>query len=132
MVLNANKKTAYLEKAKSKKASVTVPTTITINGVKCKVVGIGDNAFKNFKTLKKITLNKNITSVGKSAFAGCKKLSSVVVKGSGLKKIGKSAFKGTAKKMTVKVTVKKFSAKKKAALLKKMKKAGMSKSAKIR
>lgn len=132
VVLNANKKTAYLEKAKSKKASVTVPTTITINGVKCKVVGVGDNAFKNFKTLKKITLNKNITSVGKSAFAGCKKLSSVVVKGSGLKKIGKSAFKGTAKKMTVKVTVKKFSAKKKAALLKKMKKAGMSKSAKIR
>lgn len=132
-VINADKKTAMLVQAKNKtKANITIPAQITINGVKCKVVQVGPNAFKGFKNLKKITLTKNITTIGKQAFSGCKKLSGVVVKGTGLKKIGAKAFKGTSKKMTVTFKAKKVTAKKRAALLKKMKKAGMSKTAKLK
>lgn len=132
-VISAAKKTAKLVKAKNnKKASISVPANITINGVKYKVVQVGPKAFKGFKNLKKITLSQNITTVGKQAFSGCKKLSSVVVKGTALKKFGAGAFKGTSKKMTVTFKAKKVTAKKRAALLKKMKKAGMSKSAKLK
>jgi len=131
-VVSASKKTVILVRAKFKKASMGTASTITINGVKYKVVGIGDGAFKGFKKLKKVTINKNITSIGKQAFAGCTKLSSVVIKATGLKTIKAGAFKKTSKKMTVKFTSKKVSAKKRKALLKKMKKAGMSKKAKLK
>lgn len=131
-VTSTSKKTVILVRAKFKKASMGTASTITINGVKYKVVGIGDGAFKGFKKLKKITINKNITSIGKQAFAGCTKLSSVVIKATGLKTIKAGAFKNTSKKMTVKFTSKKVKAKKRAALLKKMKKAGMSKKAKLK
>ena len=132
-VINAAKKTAMLVQAKNKtKASITIPAQVTINGVKCKVVQVGPNAFKGFKKLKKITLTKNITTIGKQAFYGCTKLSSVVVKGTVLKTIKTGAFKKTAAKMTVSFKAKKVTAKKRAALLKKMKKAGMSKSAKLK
>lgn len=132
-VISTAKKTAKLVQAKNKKkAGIGVPANITIKGVKYKVVQVGPKAFKGFKNLKKITLSSNITTVGKQAFFGCKKLSSVVVKGTALKKIGAKAFKGTSKKMTVTFKSKKVTAKKRAALLKKMKKAGMSKSAKLK
>lgn len=132
-VVNAEKKTAKLVLAKNKtKASITVPAQVTINGVKCKVVQIGPKAFKGFKKLKKITLTKNITTIGKQAFYGCTKLSSVVVKGTALKAFKAGAFKKTSAKMTVTFKSKKVTVKKRAALLKKMKKAGMSKSAKLK
>jgi len=132
-VLDAKKKTAVLVKAKNKKAaSITIPATVTIKGTKCKVVQVGPKAFKGFTKLKKISLGKNITTIGKEAFSGCKKLSSVIVKGTGLKAIKSKAFKKTSSKMKVTFKSKKVTAKKRAALLKKMKKAGMSKSAKLK
>lgn len=132
-VLDAKKKTAVLVKAKNKKAaSITIPATVTIKGTKCKVVQVGPKAFKGFTRLKKIALGKNVTTIGKEAFSGCKKLSSVIVKGTGLKSIKSKAFKKTSAKMKVTFKSKKVTAKKRAALLKKMKKAGMSKSAKLK
>ncbi|WP_288071019.1 leucine-rich repeat protein, partial [Adlercreutzia caecimuris] len=44
-----------------------------------------------------------LKTVGKSAFAGCKKLKSVSLKTTKLKSVGKNALKGTAKKLAVKV-----------------------------
>ena len=132
-VVSAEKKTAMLVQAKNKtKASITIPAQVTINGVKCKVVQVGPKAFKGFKKLKKITLSKNIKTIGKQAFYGCTKLSSVVVKGTALTTIKTGAFKKTSAKMTVTFKTKKVTAKKRAALLKKMKKAGMSKAAKLK
>lgn len=132
-VINAEKKTAMLIQAKNKKkASITIPAQITIKGVNFKVVQVGANAFKGFRKLKKITLTKNITTIGKNAFSGCTGLSSVVVKGTGLKSIKAGAFKKTSRKMTVKFLSKRVKANKREALLKKMKKAGMSKSAKVK
>lgn len=133
-VISAEKKTVRLVQAnkKKEKAKMGVAASIKINGVTYKVTEVGPKAFKGFKKLKTITLTKNITTIGKQAFSGCKKLNSVVVKGTLLKKFGAGAFKGTSKKMTVSFKAKKVTAKKRAALLKKMKKAGLSKSAKLK
>ena len=74
-----------------KKASVRIPDTIKVNGITCKVTGISANAFKNNKSLKSVTIGRNVTVIGTNAFYGCKKLSKVSG-GNGIVKIGRRAF----------------------------------------
>ena len=87
------------------KTSVTIPTTIKIKGATYKVTEISTNAFKNNRKLKKVVIGQNIVRIGKNAFYGCKKLTSITIKSSRLtlKNIGKNAFKNTSPKATVKV-----------------------------
>ena len=87
------------------KTSVTIPTTIKIKGATYKVTEISTNAFKNNRKLKKVVIGQNIVKIGKNAFYGCKKLTSITIKSSRLtlKNIGKNAFKNTSPKATVKV-----------------------------
>lgn len=103
--MSAKKKTvtvvSFNDKKKATKA--TVPATIKINGTKFKVTAIGANVFKNCKKLKNVTIGKNVTSIGKNAFKGCKKLKKVTIKAAKIKKFGKGLFKGTDKKLVVKV-----------------------------
>ncbi len=77
----------------------------------------------------KVVIGKNISSIGKQAFYGCKKLKSIVIKTEKLtaKKVGGSAFKKISSK--VKVSVPK---KKKTEYKKLLKKKGLPKSAKIK
>ena len=74
-----------------KKASVRIPDTIKVNGITCKVTGISANAFKNNKSLKSVTIGRNVTVIGTNAFYGCKKLSKVSG-GNRIVKIGHRAF----------------------------------------
>ena len=87
------------------KTSVTIPTTIKIKDATYKVTEISTNAFKNNRKLKKVVIGQNIVKIGKNAFYGCKKLTSITIKSSRLtlKNIGKNAFKNTSPKATVKV-----------------------------
>ena len=87
------------------KTSVTIPTTIKIKDATYKVTEISTNAFKNNRKLKKMVIGQNIVKIGKNAFYGCKKLTSITIKSSRLtlKNIGKNAFKNTSPKATVKV-----------------------------
>ena len=87
------------------KTSVTIPTTIKIKGATYKVTEISTNAFKNNRKLKKVVIGQNIVRIGKNAFYGCKKLTSITIKSSRLtlQNIGKNAFKNTSPKATVKV-----------------------------
>ena len=87
------------------KTSVTIPATIKIKGATYKVTEISTNAFKNSRKLKKVVIGQNIVKIGKNAFYGCKKLTSITIKSSRLtlKNIGKNAFKNTSPKATVKV-----------------------------
>lgn len=107
-----------------------VPATVKIQGRTCTVVEVGAKAFKGNTKLKKVILGKNVTTIGKQAFSGCKNLSSVQLKGKALKKIGSQAFKKTSAKLTV--SAKKMNKKQKAALLRNLKKAGASKKTKVR
>ena len=112
-VVSSNKKQptiSYVQSAKTKTASVTVPDKVTIGGVTYKVTAIAPKAFANNKKLKKVTISKNITSIGKNAFAGCKKLKKITIKSTKLKSksIGKNAFKGTAKNLVINVPKKQY------------------------
>ena len=48
-----------------------------------------------------MTIGKNVTSIGKEAFAKDKALKKLVIKSSGLKKVGKNAIKGISGKAKI-------------------------------
>ena len=80
--------TGYKKTAKS----VSVKTSVKINGHTFKVVSIAKNAFKNCTKLKgTIRLDGNISSVGANAFYGCKKITKVII-GKNVKTLGSKSF----------------------------------------
>lgn len=83
--------------------SINIPNTVEINGIKFRVTAIGKSAFKGCKKVTSITIGKYISKINSSAFQSCKKLKKVKVKSSFIKKIGKNAFKGIHAK--AKITV---------------------------
>ncbi len=99
----------YISTKKIGKASITIPSSIEVNGVKYQVTSIADNAFRKNKKLKKITIGKEIVSIGKRAFEGCKNLKEIVIETEKLKAktIGKKAFAKTSSEAVVNVPKKK-------------------------
>ena len=97
----------YCRPVSKKLASVTIPATVTIAGVKYNVTSIAKNAFKNCRKLKTLKIGKNVKKIGASAFYGCTSLTKVTG-GKSLLTIGKSAFKGCKKLNTVSFTSKKL------------------------
>lgn len=131
-VVDASAKTVAVVGGTNKKAkTVKIPDKVNLNGsISCTVVEIGSKAFAGYSRLTSVTIGANVKTIGGSAFSGCKKLKKVTLNGKALKKIKSGAFKKTASKMSV--TAKKLNKKQKNAILSKMKKAGMSKKAKIK
>lgn len=112
-VVGKGKTVTYKRPANKKSVNVKIPATVrAADGKLYKVTAIAKDAFKNNKNLKKVTIGKNVTSIGDRAFYGCKKLKTITVNTKLLKanKIGKKAFSGIAAKATVKVPKKKFKA----------------------
>ena len=101
-----NPTVAYKQTTNSKATKVTVPDTITIDGIKYKVTSVADNAVAKNKKITKVVIGKNVTSIGKNAFKNCTKLKTVEVKSTVLNKIGANAFSGDKKltKITLKTT----------------------------
>lgn len=95
--------------------SIKVGKKVTVNSSKYKVTYIAKDAFKNNKKLKKLTIVKNIKTIGKNAFRGCSNLKNIIIKTNKLtaKKTGANAFKGINKKAVIKVPAKKVKAYKK-------------------
>ena len=111
-----------------KKATVTIPATITSGGKTYKVTSIAADAFKKDTKLRKLVIGKNVAAIGKNAFNGCSRLKTVqmgnkvtsigaqaflncksltkIVIPARVKSIGKSAFKGCKKlkSITIKTT----------------------------
>ncbi len=109
------KEVEYKEPVKKKAKTVTIPATVKINGTTYKVTKISDNAFKGNKIVTRITVGKNIKSIGKNVFSGTTKLKTITLKTTKLtqKTVSKNAFKGISKSATIKVPKKKLSAYKK-------------------
>lgn len=124
--VNTNKNgtaTVKTIKATSKK-SVTLASTVKVNGVSYKVTTVGEKAFANAKKATKITLPATIKTISKGAFTGAKKVKTIVLKGKKSITVKKGAFKGlNTKKVTIKVN-KSISKKELAKLKKALKKAG--------
>lgn len=81
----------YQKPANNNAKTITIPETVSINGITYQVTNIADNAFKNNKKLTKIVVGKNIKTIGRNAFAGCSRLKTVS-KGTGITKLGSKAF----------------------------------------
>lgn len=102
--VNGNKTVEY-NKVDKKAKKATVPSTITVNGVKYQVTSIAAKAFANNKKLTKVVIPSSVRSIGKQAFSGCKNLKSIMIKTTYLtkKSVGAKAFKGIHAKATIKV-----------------------------
>jgi len=97
-----------LSKAGKKAKSLSVANAVKNTGA-YNITAIGKNAFKSAAAAS-VTLNKNIKSIPASAFANCKKLTTLNLKAK-LTSVKKNAFKGCTKKITVKGTAKKANVK---------------------
>ena len=98
--------TVQYTKVTSKKAKIVkVPSTITVNGVKCQVTSIAPKAMKGNKKLKKVIIPSSIRTIGAQAFAGCKNLKNITIQTPYLtkKSVGAKAFKGISDKAVIKV-----------------------------
>ena len=105
--------TVQYTKVTSKKAkTVKVPSTITVNGVKCQVTSIAPKAMKGNKKLTKVIIPSSIRTIGTQAFAGCKNLKNITIQTPYLtkKSVGAKAFKGISDKAVIKVPKKQFKA----------------------
>lgn len=87
----SGKEVAYKAPADRNATKITVPSAVTINGTKYKVTDIADKAFSGCKKLTKVTIGKNIKTIGASAFSGCSKLKTVSM-GANVTTIGDKAF----------------------------------------
>ena len=67
----------FIAPVNKKVKSVTIPSTIKVDGIKYKVTSIAKNAYKNNQSITKITIGSNIKTIGANAFSGCKKLTEV-------------------------------------------------------
>ncbi|MGN0360621.1 MAG: leucine-rich repeat protein, partial [Hominisplanchenecus sp.] len=88
------KTVTYVKPKRKNLKTITIPSSVKIEGVTFQVTAIADKAcWKNGK-LSKVIVGRNVKVIGKSAFAGDRKLKSMIVKSMSLKKVGKSALKG--------------------------------------
>ena len=92
-------------KANPKAKTVTIPNTITVNGISYKVAEVGANAFKNNKKVKKVTIGANVVKIANKAFNKCPSLRNVIIKTTLLTKktASKKCFSKVHKKMVIKV-----------------------------
>ncbi|MCI9081275.1 MAG: leucine-rich repeat protein [Lachnospiraceae bacterium] len=104
--------------------TVTIPATVKINGYIFKVTSIGKKAFYGCKKLKKVTIGDNVTKIGASAFASNQKLAAVTI-GKGVTFIDVKAFYKNSELKNVKIKSSKVKTVKKQAFT------GISRKAKI-
>ena len=82
---------------KKKVSSVSIPATVTWKKATMKVTSIAGGAFQKQKKLKKVTIGKNVRSIGKKAFYQDSKLKTVKIQSKLIRSIGKQAFTGIPK-----------------------------------
>ena len=92
---------------------ITIADAEIAGGNQYKITAIEDGAFKGLKKLTKVVIGSNVKTIGKNAFMNCKKLKSIEIESSKLKKVGKNAWKGIHKKAVFCCPVKKVKAYKK-------------------
>ncbi len=93
---------ALYRTAKKNMKTASIPATIKIKNITCKVTRIEPYAFRGQKKLQKVTLGTNIKRIRSKAFYGAAKLKMLEIKSKALYQADKNAFKGMASKVTVK------------------------------
>ena len=62
-------------------STVVLPTEVLYNGVKYPIIGVGEGAFKNNQTIKKVVIPDGYEFIGPEAFSGCRNLEEIVISG---------------------------------------------------
>lgn len=101
-VTNTAQKTVSLIQGADRK-KVVIPKSIKIGNRQYKVTKIANKAFQGMTQVKEVTIGAKVTGIGKEAFRDCRNLKKITVKSSNLKSVGKNAFKGIHKKAVIKV-----------------------------
>lgn len=81
--------------------SVKIGATVKIGGKSFKITSVGKNAFKGYKKLTSVTIGKNVTKIESGAFQQCTKLKKIKISSTTLKSVGKNAIKGINKKAVI-------------------------------
>ena len=71
---------------------VVIPTEITVDDIKYKVISIGNDAFRNCDGLTSVVIPNSVTSIGYEAFYKCTGLTSVTFESTTPPSIGNEAF----------------------------------------
>ena len=95
----------YVKNANKNAKSITIPDAVMYENVTYKVTGVAAKALKGNKKITKLTIGKNVKTIGASAFYGCKELKKLTIKTKYLtsKSVGKKAFSGIYKKARITV-----------------------------
>ena len=91
MANQAERTVTYLKPVDAEEKNITVPATMTMDGVTYKVTVVAENAFKNKKTVEEVVLGENVKTIEDNAFSGCKNLKKVSMNGT-VTEIGNKAF----------------------------------------
>ena len=51
--------------------AITIPESVTYNGVTYSVTSIGNSAFRDCSRLTSVTIPNSVTTIGREAFSGC-------------------------------------------------------------
>ena len=76
---SAGTPTVAVSDDKDASGSVSIPESVTHNGVEYKVTEISEGAFQNNTSLTEVKIPASITSIGPNAFAGCKNLQAITI-----------------------------------------------------
>lgn len=105
--------TVEFVKTTSASKTITIPATVTVDGITYKVTSIAPRALKGKTKVTKAVIGANVTKIGKEAFSGCRKLKTITIKSTKLKTIGANAIKNIYKKAKIYCPKKKRNAYKK-------------------
>ena len=96
------KGSSYYEYKSEYSGSITIPATITHEGVDYSVTSIGDEAFRDCYSLTAITIPEGVTSIGKCAFYGCSSLTTTTLP-DGVTILGSGAFYACSNLTTINI-----------------------------
>ena len=78
--------------------AITIPNTVTYNGITYPVTSIGDTAFFYCSDLTSVTIPNSVTTIGNGAFQFCYALTSVTIPNS-VTTIGNAAFRSCSREL---------------------------------
>ena len=82
--------------------NVTIPATVVVDGVTCKVTEVSAEAFKGNKTVQNVTIQADVTTLPNDMFKGCTNLQAVTLP-SGITSVPSGMFNGCGKLKTIKI-----------------------------
>ena len=103
-LLKSDNTLCYLKKnrtALKNRTSVAIRDEEKINGKSLRVSEVEKGAFQGLSKLKKVTIGKNIVTLGQDTFRGCSSLKKITIRSVKLKTVGKNAIKGVHKKVQI-------------------------------